>query len=138
MGIKQISKQLQIGVGTVYSVLWKRNCDKTLKNTWLNINNVESHKIVVDFVIIKLLSIKLTRHMKMKKIILTLFMTLSIPVFAASFDCAKASTPHEKLICANPALSDADTQLGDVYKATNKSFIFCRIVCNFIIIIICC
>ena len=58
----------------------------------------------------------------MKKIIFTLFITFSIPVIAASFDCAKASTPHEKLICASPALSDADTQMGDAYKATNKSF----------------
>ena len=34
---------------------------------------------------------------------------------AASFDCKKASTTHEKLICNTPELNDADTQLGNTF-----------------------
>ncbi len=34
---------------------------------------------------------------------------------AASFDCAKAATPSEVAICANPALSALDSQLGAAY-----------------------
>lgn len=39
------------------------------------------------------------------------------PVRAASFDCAKASRPHEKLICSTPALSAADVALAASYRA---------------------
>jgi uncharacterized protein len=35
---------------------------------------------------------------------------------AASFDCAKASHPLEKLICANPALSKLDDEVNKAYK----------------------
>ncbi|TRL33381.1 DUF1311 domain-containing protein [Methylosinus sporium] len=35
---------------------------------------------------------------------------------AASFDCAKAITTREKLICSDRNLSDLDTRLGRVYK----------------------
>ncbi len=35
---------------------------------------------------------------------------------AASFDCAKASRPADKLICSDPALSQADSTLADAYK----------------------
>lgn len=35
---------------------------------------------------------------------------------AASFDCAKASKPREKLICDDQALSDLDSQLGHLYQ----------------------
>jgi uncharacterized protein len=35
---------------------------------------------------------------------------------AASFDCAKASNPYEKAVCANPNLSSLDDQLAAVYK----------------------
>ncbi|MBP2302245.1 lysozyme inhibitor LprI family protein [Azospirillum picis] len=37
-------------------------------------------------------------------------------VQAASFDCAKASTSVEKLICKTPSLSRADEELGAIYK----------------------
>lgn len=35
---------------------------------------------------------------------------------AASFDCAKASTPREKTICGDAALSRADDELAAAYK----------------------
>jgi uncharacterized protein len=36
---------------------------------------------------------------------------------AASFDCAKAATPHEKLVCGDPALSSADEHLAASFQA---------------------
>lgn len=41
--------------------------------------------------------------------------------YAASFDCAKASKPFEKLICANPELDEADTAMGQAYKDAVQS-----------------
>lgn len=35
---------------------------------------------------------------------------------AASFDCAKATTPQEKAICASPALSGADDRMAAAYR----------------------
>lgn len=40
---------------------------------------------------------------------------------AASFDCKKARTKAEKLICATPALSKADEELGRQYKAARAA-----------------
>lgn len=40
---------------------------------------------------------------------------------AASFDCQKARTRAEKLICATPALSRADEELGRQYKAARAA-----------------
>lgn len=37
---------------------------------------------------------------------------------AASFDCKKASTPTEKMICESTPLSDLDSKLADVYSKT--------------------
>ncbi len=42
---------------------------------------------------------------------------LATPCFAASFNCAKASTPQEKAICASPALSAADDRMAAAYSA---------------------
>ena len=43
-------------------------------------------------------------------------------LWAASFDCSKASNPYEKTICANPNLSSLDDQLAIAYKnARDKS-----------------
>ena len=36
--------------------------------------------------------------------------------YAASFDCAKAGTKVEKLICSTPSLSKLDSDLADLYK----------------------
>lgn len=41
---------------------------------------------------------------------------------AASFDCAKATSPLEKLICENPELDAADSRMGELYKRVSKSF----------------
>jgi len=41
---------------------------------------------------------------------------LASPAFAASFDCARASTPREKAICASPRLSRMDEQLAAAYS----------------------
>lgn len=47
---------------------------------------------------------------------------LSSSLNAASFDCDKASTHVEKLICSNPDLSQLDSDLGAAYKAAmNKA-----------------
>ena len=39
------------------------------------------------------------------------------PADAASFDCARATTPVERKICTDPALSSADSQLGRDFDA---------------------
>lgn len=41
---------------------------------------------------------------------------------AASFDCKKATTAHEKLICSNPSLDELDSRMGEAYKITNNAF----------------
>ena len=51
------------------------------------------------------------------KCILYLFGLLALPVQAASFDCAKAATKVEKLICGDAALSKLDEELNAAYKA---------------------
>ena len=48
------------------------------------------------------------------------YMVLIVPVQAASFDCAKASTPQEKLICFDYRLSDLDSQLAWSYSEALK------------------
>lgn len=49
-------------------------------------------------------------------------LTLCASAWSASFDCAKARKPLEKLICSNPELDAADTRMGDVYKQVNAGF----------------
>jgi len=48
--------------------------------------------------------------------------------YSASFDCKKASTQHEKLICNNPELSEADSQLGNTYSSILKKFKFPELI----------
>ena len=38
---------------------------------------------------------------------------------AASFDCAKAGTPVEHMICADPGVSTLDQRLADAYRAAS-------------------
>ena len=40
---------------------------------------------------------------------------------AASFDCAKARSPLEKLICSQPELDAADTRMGEAYRKANAA-----------------
>lgn len=42
---------------------------------------------------------------------------MATPVNAASFDCAKATTAVEKMICGNEGLSKLDEVMADTYKA---------------------
>ena len=42
-------------------------------------------------------------------------------VHAASFDCSKASSPTEKMICQNPTISKLDDRLSEVYKEVRKA-----------------
>jgi uncharacterized protein len=45
---------------------------------------------------------------------------MSLP--AAAFDCAKASTETEKLICSNEALKAADDKLGEHWASAKEEF----------------
>jgi uncharacterized protein len=51
----------------------------------------------------------------MKKL-LTLIFLLSVTVFGASFDCAKATSKVEKMICADAELSALDEKLSKTFK----------------------
>ena len=51
-----------------------------------------------------------------------LVVSLSTEGRAASFDCARASTSHERHLCADPALSAADGRMGESYRAALQSF----------------
>lgn len=55
----------------------------------------------------------------MKKTLLAIaLLTVSSASFAAGFDCEKAGTPVEKMICSNPKLDMLDEQLNLMYKQT--------------------
>jgi uncharacterized protein len=58
----------------------------------------------------------------MKTIIYLAFLMLSLPTFAASFDCSKAKTPLEKTICSNEKISKLDEEMNAKYQAALKSF----------------
>lgn len=61
--------------------------------------------------------------MKILKVgIVLICLTSTNVVLAASFDCTKAKTKLEKLICSNPELNLADQKMGDIYKRISKSF----------------
>ena len=45
-----------------------------------------------------------------------LFSFLVSPLYAASFDCNKATTETEKAICADPELSALDAEMGKAWK----------------------
>jgi uncharacterized protein len=47
---------------------------------------------------------------------------MGCPLLAApSFDCSKASTPVEIVICSNPSLANLDSEMASVYSAAIKS-----------------
>jgi uncharacterized protein len=58
-----------------------------------------------------------------KTLIITLFISSGFTAIAqaASFDCAKASTQVEKLICADEKLSGLDDQLTAAYKTASET-----------------
>ncbi|MBE9561501.1 MAG: DUF1311 domain-containing protein, partial [Proteobacteria bacterium] len=45
---------------------------------------------------------------------------LTSPLMAASFNCNKAMTDTEHMICGDPMLNDSDEKLGKVYKKLRK------------------
>lgn len=49
------------------------------------------------------------------KIFIIFLIFISTYSFAASFDCNKASTNHEKMICNSPDLNEADEKMGKYY-----------------------
>lgn len=57
----------------------------------------------------------------MKKIAIATMMFLPMTGFAAGFDCAKAGTRVEHMICDNKRLDDLDSQMSSMYKALLKS-----------------
>ena len=65
----------------------------------------------------------------MKKIFfITVILLFANYAYSASFDCKKASTQHEKLICNSPELSEADSQLGNTYSSIFKIFKFPELI----------
>jgi len=52
---------------------------------------------------------------------LGLFLMLGVsPAPAASFDCAKARTPDERAVCADPNLSALDSEMGGLWYAFSR------------------
>jgi uncharacterized protein len=45
---------------------------------------------------------------------------LASPAGAASFDCSKAKAPDEIAVCANPALSALDSEMGGLWFAYSQ------------------
>jgi uncharacterized protein len=45
---------------------------------------------------------------------------LATPAHAASFDCAKAQAPDERAVCADPALSALDSEMGGLWFAYSR------------------
>ena len=57
----------------------------------------------------------------MKKLLLFLILTQAALAYAASFDCNKASSKSEKLICSDQQLSQLDSELGKLYAQAKAS-----------------
>lgn len=49
------------------------------------------------------------------------FLLLNVSLFGVSFDCAKATTKVEKMICTNPVLSALDENLSKAFKEALKA-----------------
>ena len=54
-------------------------------------------------------------------LVYVLFLTISSPIAAASFNCSKARTVIEKTICNNTQLNKADERLGKIYRQLRNS-----------------
>lgn len=53
--------------------------------------------------------------------LLSLILLLNISLFGASFDCAKALSNVEKMICADPELSALDENFSKAFKEAMKN-----------------
>lgn len=58
----------------------------------------------------------------LRAVLLSAFVWGASSAAAASFDCAKARRPIEKLICSHAELDAADTRMGEVFKQVNAGF----------------
>lgn len=61
----------------------------------------------------------LIRFLRFSSCFLTCVLLLAVtcgPVFSASFDCEKASSTVEKMICGDATISELDSKLGKVYS----------------------
>lgn len=52
----------------------------------------------------------------MRLFLVFLLAMLACPVHAASFDCARATTPNEKRVCADPVSSKLDEEMSAAYQ----------------------
>ncbi|MER1774784.1 lysozyme inhibitor LprI family protein, partial [Proteus mirabilis] len=57
----------------------------------------------------------------LKKLILVSFLTLSFNTYSASFDCSKAKTSIEEMICKTEVLSNLDSSMASLYKEKKDS-----------------
>jgi uncharacterized protein len=57
----------------------------------------------------------------MQKYIILFILIVSLPIYSASFDCNKASSLSEMMICNDPELSRLDDELSDIYKQAKKA-----------------
>ncbi len=57
----------------------------------------------------------------MKKVVVISCLLFSSASFAVSFDCSKAQSKTEKLVCDSPSLSQADDELYADYLQAKKS-----------------
>lgn len=55
------------------------------------------------------------------KLLVPLLAALPLAAGAASFDCAKARSYSEKLVCSTPDLSRADEELGRIYRRAKQA-----------------
>ena len=51
-----------------------------------------------------------------------LFFASFTPGHAASFDCTRAGTAHERHICLDPVLNASDTMMGTVFRSAVEAF----------------
>ncbi|WP_311748465.1 hypothetical protein [Proteus columbae] len=62
------------------------------------------------------MSIKNYRTNALKQLILFSFLTLSFNTYSASFNCSKAQTTIEEMICKTEVLSNLDSSMASLYK----------------------
>ena len=59
--------------------------------------------------------------MLQRVLVLSAFLLAAQPGFAQSFDCAKAQTRVEKMVCADQGIADLDEYLGRYYSAARQA-----------------
>lgn len=97
---------------------------KVLRTTSLSINQ-DSHVIIIKntpsmYGFHKTFRGKIM-FVKFKLFILCCLFSFHQPTFSASFDCAKAHSQIEKMICTDPQLSKLDSELLPIYQKARKA-----------------